>query len=342
MNFCFIIEPWSNLEPETNSTIRLIHEAVVRRHNVGITYPHNLTIRQSCAYGFIRLIEKTDQVSPNFSTFYRKVRFKEQLLPLSGFDVIFVRPNPPLDPVMLNFLDSVKDDSFIINDIDGLRKANNKLYPAVFFDPNNEIIPVTHVSRSKEYLKRVIQESKSDKMILKPFDGYGGRGVIVLEKGAMQNINSLLDYYISGRSDGNYVILQEYVKGADKGDVRILMLNGEPIGAYKRVPAKGDMRSNIHAGGNAEKHALTKEEKNLCKRIGPKLVADGLFFVGLDVINGKLIEINVCSPGGIPRINTFNHSKLQKKIIDFTENLVHFKESAIDRRRNFRKLIENA
>lgn len=341
MNICYILYPWDSINYEEDSSIRIIHESFVRGHNVGIIYPNNLTIRDSTAHGFVRMINKMDKVPASMAVFHKKATFKEQLLPMSGFDCIFVRTNPPLDPIMLNFLDSVKDDTFIINDINGLRKANNKLYPAAFHGAGHEIIPITHVSKNKEFLKRVIKESTSDRMILKPLDGFGGSGVIVLEKGAMQNINSLLDFYISGKKDSNYVILQEFVEGAHEGDVRILMLNGEPIGAYKRVPSSDDVRANIKAGGSAVKHALTKEEKNICKKIGPKLVADGLYFVGLDVIKGKLIEINVCSPGGITRINHFNKTKLQKRIVDFIEEVVHTKERAIDRKRYLRKMIED-
>jgi glutathione synthase len=264
------------------------------------------------------------------------------MLPLSGFDVIFVRTNPPLEPVMLNFLDSVRHDTFIINDIDGLRKANNKLYPAAIEDQGNEIIPLTYVSKNKEFLKKVIKESEKERMILKPFDGFGGSGVIVLEKEAMQNINSILDFYITSRNSDSYVILQDYVEGAQGGDVRILILNGEPIGAYRRIPSSDDVRSNIKVGATAVKHQLTKQEKAICKKIGSKLVDDGLYFVGIDVINGKLIEINVCSPGGITRINTFNRVKLQQQVMDFIENVVNLKEAAIDRKRNFRDLITNA
>jgi len=264
------------------------------------------------------------------------------MLPISGFDVIFIRTDPPIDPITLNFLDSIKDDTFIVNDIDGLRKANNKLYPASFEDPKNEIIPITHVSKSKNYLKEVIRNSKQDKMILKPLDGFGGSGVIVLEKNATQNINSLLDFYISGKRDGNYVIVQEFVEGAEEGDTRVLVLNGEPIGAYKRIPAADDIRSNIKAGGSAQKHVLTAKEKFICKKVGPKLVSDGLYFVGLDIIKGKLIEINVVSPGGITRINKFNRTKIQSKVIDFVENVVGHKEKAIDRKRDHKKLIDNA
>jgi glutathione synthase len=342
MNICFIIDPWETINPGEDSTLRLIHESVIRGHNVGILYSYSLTIRNSITSGFVRLIKKQEKYSNNLSVFYKKVEFKKQLLPLSGFDAIFIRSNPPIDQVMLNFLDSIKHETFIINDIDGLRKANNKLYPASFDDPKNEIIPITHVSKSKQYLKDVIRQSNKEKMILKPLDGFGGQGVIVLEKSATQNINSLLDFYISGKKDGNYVIVQEFIEGAEEGDTRVLMLNGEPIGAYRRIPASDDIRSNIKAGGSAIKHTLSKQEKLICKKVGPTLVSDGLYFVGLDIIKGKLIEINVCSPGGITRINTFNRTKIQSKVIDFAEHVVTAKEKAINRKRDYKRLIENA
>ncbi|MFW6370702.1 MAG: glutathione synthase [Bacteroidota bacterium] len=341
MNICFILYPWDSINPEEDSSLRLIHESCARGHNVGIVYPNNLTIRESTAFAFVRMIKRMDKFPSNIPSFYRKAEFKEQLLPLSGFDCIFVRTNPPLDPIMLNFLDSVRDDTFIINDINGLRKANNKLYTAAFYDPKDPFIPVTHVSKNKEYLKRVIRESKEDWMILKPLDGFGGNGVIVLEKSATQNVNSLLDFYITGKKDSNYVIIQEYVNGAEHGDIRVIMLNGEAIGAYKRIPAADDLRANIKAGGNAVRHTLTKEEKAICRKIGPKLVADGLFFAGIDIIQNKLIEINVCSPGGITRINQFNKVKLQKQVIDFVEQVVDARESVITRKRNLRSMIEN-
>jgi glutathione synthase len=138
------------------------------------------------------------------------------------------------------------------------------------------------------------------------------------------------------------VILQDYVPGADKGDVRVIMLNGEPIGAMKRIPHPDDARSNVHVGGTVEKHVLTKQEKLICKAIGPILVKDGLYLVGLDIINGKLIEINVCAPGGIARINKLNKAKLQSKVIDFVEQLVQEKDMHIAKKASFRKMIEDA
>lgn len=341
MNICFILDPWESLDPETDSSIRLVHECVLRGHRVGLTRPGSLTIRNSRSYAFAKVFKKSTRAGSNMTTFHRNAVFNEKMLPLSGFDSIFIRSNPPFDPIMLNFLDSVAHDTFIVNDIEGLRKANNKLYPAALDDPNNEIIPVTHVSKSIEFLTRTIEESQHERMILKPLDGYGGSGVIVLEKSARHNIKSLLDFYISGKKGNHYVILQDYVEGAEQGDTRVLMLNGRPIGAYRRVPAENELRSNIKVGGTAVKHTLTKKEKKVCDLIGPKLVQDGLYFVGLDIINGMLIEINVVSPGGIANVNRFNRTKVQKKVIDFIEDIVHAKESAIDRKREYKQLIHD-
>ncbi len=333
--------PWDRITPETDSTLRLIHEAAWRKKTVAITTAHSLTVRDSVPYAFCKVLKKRDRISSSPATFYKSAEFKRCKLPLAGFDAIIMRTNPPLDSIALNFLDSVRNDVFIMNDLDGLRIANNKLYPASFSGDAARFIPVTHVSKSQEYLEQVLEESSAEKMIMKPLNGFGGKGVIVVEKSAQQNFRSLLDFYIGGKQ-GNYVILQEYVEGAEQGDVRILMLNGEPIGAMKRVPSGKDIRSNICAGGHEVKHNLTKEEKALCKALGPQLVRDGLYFVGLDVINGKLIEVNVLSPGGISRINRLNRTKLQKPVLDFVENVVSARESVLERKSAFRKAIEDA
>ena len=339
MNILFVTYPWDHITAETDSTLRLIYECCLRGHRVGILSPNNLTIRGSITSGFCRILVPPAKLTSNFVRFHQKMQFNEQLLPLSGFDALFIRANPPLDITMLNFLDSVRDDTFIINDVDGLRKANNKLYPATF---DESLIPMTHVSKNKAYLKRIVLESKAEKMILKPFNGYGGSGVIVLEKSAESSINSLLDFYIDGKHEDNYVILQEYLDGASAGDVRILMLNGEPIGAMKRVPAQGELRSNIHVGGEAKKYTLSKAELALCKKIGPRLIADGLYFVGIDIIDDKLLEVNVLSPGGIVRINKLNRTKLEKQVIDFVENVVTDRNQAQQRKSAFKKTVDDA
>ena len=180
-------------------------------------------------------------------------------------------------------------------------------------------------------------------MILKPLNGFGGSGVILIEKSAMGNINSLLDFYLQNAIGGSdYVILQEYIEGEEKGDVRILMFNGEPIGAMKRIPGDKDHRSNVSAGGSIAKHTLTSEEKKLCDTIGPKLVKDGLYFVGIDVISNKLVEVNVMSPGGVTYINKVYKTKLQDKIIDFVESKVHELNAGFERKKRLRKQVDDA
>ncbi|MGV6828176.1 MAG: glutathione synthase [Flavobacteriales bacterium] len=342
MNVCFIMYPWEEIKPEDDSTLTMIHEFVKRGHGLAITTPSNLTIRDSEAFAFSKVIKKEEKISNSFKSFHKNAKFYEKMLPLAGFDVIILRSNPPLDMIMLNFLDSVKDDVFIMNDLDGIRRANNKLYTAVFEDKNNDFIPKTHVSKNKDYLKKTIKEGPN-KMILKPLNGYGGSGVILIEKSATLSINSLLDFYIDNK-DGtsNYVILQEYIEGADQGDVRILILNGKPIGAMRRVPSKEDHRSNVSAGGSVQKHSLTPQEKELCRKIGPKLIKDGLYFVGIDVINNMLVEVNVMSPGGITYMNKVYKNKVQEKIIDFVEDKVSERLNAFERRKALRKRVEEA
>ena len=344
MNVCFLMYPWESIKsPENDTSMALIHECAKRGHGVAICTPSNLTIRNSVTSAFCTILSRVEKVPASIKSFYKTTTPEKKCYPLAGFDVIFMRAEPPLDPLMLNFLDSVKDDVFIINSVRGMREANNKLYTAAFEDPNNEIIPVTHVSKNKNYLIQMIEESNSDKMILKPLDGFGGSGVILIEKSAMGNINSLLDFYIH-KKDGtsDYVILQEYIEGADKGDVRILILNGIPIGAMRRIPGEKDHRSNVSAGGTVAKHKLTPQEKLLCNKIGPKLLKDGLYFVGIDVIGGKLVEVNVMSPGGITYMNKVYKTKIQEKVVDFMQSKVLERNAAFKRKTDLKRMVENA
>lgn len=322
MKICFIMYPWERVVPKQDSSLRIIHECASRGHEVSITHPNKLTIRDSITYAFCKNISNT-KIKVDIPSFYNSVEFVEEMTDLKTFDVIFMRDNPPIDTLMLNFLDSIKDDVFIINSVEGLRKANNKIYTASYYHPEHDFIPKTHVSKNIDYLMRVISESDQEKMILKPLDGYGGSGVIVIETAAKHSIKSLLDFYINRDKDvSNYVILQDYVEGAEKGDVRVLMLNGKAIGALRRVPASGDARSNISAGGRVEKYDLTPEDEFLCKSIGEKLVQDGIYYAGLDIIGSKLIEVNVLSPGTITDINKLNNTKIQTKIVKFLEKEV--------------------
>jgi len=324
MHIGFIIANWDMIEPVDSSTLTVIRECMLRGHKVSILYTDNLTVRNNVVHGFIETIDPMDKIADNITTFYKKVTFQKKITALHAFDCMMIRKDPPINPLVLNFLDAIKDEVVMINDVDGIRKANNKLYTTTFHDPHNTYLPVTHVSGSKKFINKIIDESEQEKMILKPLDGSGGRGVIVLEKNARSNINSLLDFYIDDTGD-NYVILQEYIEGAEEGDVRVLMLNGKFIGAYNRKPATGEIRANIQAGGTAHKYTMTESQKRVCKKVGAKLVADGLFFVGLDMIGDKILEVNVLNPGGITNINRLEKVKLQKQVVDFLEEKVDAK-----------------
>ena len=211
---------------------------------------------------------------------------KEEFIPMKEQNVVFFRDNPPLDNHLLNFMDTLKKDTFI-NSISGLRKAHNKIYPATLAnlhsndDPGKRLIPLTTVSRNKKYLKQVIEEYENNKFILKPMDGFGGSGVILMDKSSKTskfNVNSLLDFYINQGDKNNYIILQEYIETELKGDVRVIMLNGKPSDLCEEF-AGDDHRSNVHAGGHCVEHILNEKELQLCDTIGPKLVEDGLYLV---------------------------------------------------------------
>lgn len=325
MNIGFIFEDWDTITPAKNSTIRIIKECLERGHKVSILYPSNLTVRNNVTHGYVKRILPMEKIPDNILQFYKKVKFEQKMMPLHGLDAIMVRRDPPIDSMVYNFLDSIKSEVVIINDIDGIRKANNKLYTTTFNDPNNSFLPITHVSKNKEYIRQMIDDMPGDKVILKPLNASGGHGVIVLEKNAQTSINSILDFYIHTQ-EKSYVIVQEYIEGAEEGDVRVLMLNGKFIGAYNRKPPEGDVRANIQVGGTAHKYKMTESQMAICRKIGPKLAADGLYFVGVDMIGDKILEVNVLNPGGITNINALNKLKLHKNVVDFIEEKVHEKE----------------
>ncbi|WDE96957.1 glutathione synthase [Lentisphaera profundi] len=321
MRIGFIIENWEKIDPPNSSTLAIIKECLLRKHRVSILYTNDLTVRDNIVHGFVKELSYEGKFTENITSFYKKIQVERKLIALHAFDCIMMRKDPPINPIVFNFLDAIKNETIIINDLDGIRKANNKLYTTTFHDPSGSFLPETHVSGSKAYINRIIDESNHEKMIMKPLDGSGGRGVIVLEKNARTNINSLLDFYLDESKD-SYVILQEFIEGAEEGDVRVIMLNGKAIGAYQRRPADGEIRANIQQGGSAHKYELTESQKRICKKIGTKLLADGLFFVGLDMIGDKILEVNVLNPGGITNINRLNKLKLHRQVVDFFEEKV--------------------
>jgi glutathione synthase len=174
-------------------------------------------------------------------------------------------------------------------------------------------------------------------MVVKPLRRYGGEGVIKVSVKDRENLNSLIHYYVAAYKaypEREPIMVQEYLHGVSSdGDVRILMLNGEILGAMRRKAQEGEFRTNIHAGATAYKHEVTPRERKICQALKTRLVEDGLYFVGIDIIEDRLVEINVLSPGGIPRINRLDHVKLEEKVIDFIEQKVQEMKQQPNKRR---------
>jgi glutathione synthase len=239
---------------------------------------------------------------------------------LVELDVLFLRKDPPLHYSSIEFLAPIRDQVFMVNDPCGMVLGNSKLYTLNFPD----LIPQTHISRDPSRLRKIIDNFGGD-MVIKPLGRFGGQGIIKVSTKDPENLNSLIQYYVGAHkpyAEREQIMVQEYLKAVkEKGDVRILLLNGEILGSMSRKPPDGSFRTNIHAGGKAFKHDITDREKQICEEIRPRLIAHGLWFVGLDLIDEKLIEVNCVSPGGIPRINSLENLHIESRVIDFVEKM---------------------
>jgi glutathione synthase len=324
MNIGFLMDRLDSINPENETTSHLMYECNQRGHKVFFLEPHDLYIRKNEVVARMRNITVPSGLS--MKKYWRALLSclkREELIfeTITDLNALFLRKNPPLVYQTMEFLSSVNDRVFMINNTRGQILGNSKLYTLNF----PEIIPETHVSRDPNRLKKIIDDF-GGAMVVKPLQRYGGEGVIKVSVRDRENLISLTNYYVRAYKaypEREPIMVQEYLNGVKReGDIRILMLNGRILGAMRRKPRKGDFRTNIHAGARAYKHAVTQKEKEICSAIKDRLVEDGLFFVGIDIIGDKLVEINCVSPGGIPRINRLNKVKLEAEVIDFIEQKV--------------------
>lgn len=324
MRIAFVMDRLDSINPVNETTSYLMYECNQRGHTVYFMEPHDIYIRRNEVVSRMRNI--TVQKDMSMKKYWRSLIHclkKDELIyeTLGEMDAVFLRKNPPLIYQSLEYLDSVNDRVFMINSTRGQVIANSKLYILNFPD----IIPETHVSRDPARLKKIIDDF-GGAMVVKPLRRYGGEGVIKVSVKDRENLNSLIHYYVAAYlsyPEREPIMVQECLDGVQKnGDVRILLLNGEIMGAMRRKPQEGEFRTNIHAGATAYKHEVTPTERKICETIKRKLIADGLYFVGIDIIEDKLVEINVLSPGGIPRINRLNKVNLEVRVIDFIEQKV--------------------
>jgi glutathione synthase len=329
MKIAFLMDELENIDPVWETSSHLMYECNQRGHEVYFLEPHDIYIREGELKARMRNICTAPDLSMKryWQTAIRCCKKKEITFEaLTDLDALFLRKNPPLNYQTMEFLAPIENRVFMINSITGQILGNSKLYPLNF----PEIIPQTHVSRHPERLRAVIEEF-GGAMVVKPLQRYGGEGVIVVRSQDRENLNSLINYYMQASrpySQREPIMVQEYLEVArSEGDVRILLLNGEILGAMRRIPKEGEFRSNVHAGATVLKHDVPPSQAALCEVIRPRLVSDGLYFVGIDLIADKLIEVNCVSPGGIPRINQLDNVRLEKKVIDFIEFKVRERKS---------------
>ncbi len=310
------------IDPVWETTSHLMYECNERGHTVFFLQPHDLYIRDNQVVARMRNISVEHALS--MEAYWEKIiecLDKEGLIfeTITDMDVLFLRKNPPISYQMMEFLGPVSDKVFMVNNTIGQINGNSKVYTLNFPD----IIPETHISRDPKRLKKIIDNFGGD-MVIKPLKGHGGHGVIKVSNQDQENLSSLINYYIDSSKpypERHPILVQEYLKSIKSdGDVRILLLNGEIIGAMGRKSVSGDFRTNVHAGAETFKHVITQKEIEICDIIKKRLIKDGLYFVGIDIIGDKLVEINCVSPGGIPRINRFDNVKLESKVVNFIEN----------------------
>jgi glutathione synthase len=233
---------------------------------------------------------------------------------LHDVDAVLVRTDPPFDSDYLwttLLLDRVKADTLVVNDPHGLRQANEKLY-ALYFP---ELMPRTLVSADKERIRGFV-EHVGGRAVLKPLDGAGGEGVMALTTGDM-NFNAIIE--ATTRNGRRLAMAQEFLPAVRTGDKRVLLLDGQPLGAILRVPKQDDMRSNIHVGGSVVRAELDADDRRIIATLAPRLRQDGLHFVGLDVIGGKLTEVNVTSPTGIQQMTRLDGQNYSDQVVVWIE-----------------------
>lgn len=233
-------------------------------------------------------------------------------------DVVLMRQDPPFDMAYVTYthiLDLVhgvgKNKTLVVNNPTWVRNSPEKLLIMQF----PQFIPPTIISRNPEQIAQFRDEHQD--IIIKPLFGCGGAGVFHLKPND-SNLNSLLEMFFAQSPEP--IMVQRYEPAVKNGDKRILLLDGEPIGAFSRVPQTGESRANLFAGGTAQKCEITPHEQKICDTIGGYLRDNGLIFVGIDIIGDIMTEINVTSPMGIQQINTFNQTKLESQFWDCIES----------------------
>ena len=317
MKLAFIIDPIHRLDPCHDTSVALMEAAQILGHEIWITQANLLSVIDGKAWAVLQQVELVPvelvegrwlAVNPWFklspSTF----------TPLETMDTVFMRTDPPINDAylyatyILDYVDQNK--TLVINDPAGIRDANEKMYALQF----RECIPETIVSADKQVIRQFVEAKEAT--ILKPLGNKAGEGILFLQSGD-RNFNSIVE--LSTLQGQVPVMVQNYLPQAKEGDKRIILLNGEPIGALNRFSSGSDFRNNMATGGTVAQTTITPREQEICSHLAAKLRQDGLIFVGIDVIGGYLTEVNVTSPTGIREIDRLNGTHLAHQVIQWVE-----------------------
>jgi glutathione synthase len=310
MKIAFQMDPIEDVDINADSTFRLAEEAQNRGHDLYVYTPNDLTFNRGKIIAKVRSISLKRKIGDhvNFGAV--------ELLALSEFDVIWLRQDPPFDMGYItntHLLDLIGQKTLIVNNPFWVRNLPEKLLVLEFPD----LIPETVISRDLEEIKRFKNEFKD--IIIKPLYGNGGAGIFRLREDD-KNLTSLHELFSNMSSEP--LIAQAFLPDVKKGDKRIILVDGEPVGAINRVPKAGETRSNMHVGGKAEPAKLSQRDREICRSIGPVLKNKGQVFVGIDVIGDYLTEINVTSPTGIQELERFDKVNIAEMIWHAVEKKV--------------------
>jgi glutathione synthase len=301
------MDPAQIMTPDKDTTFAFIRGALARGHECLHCLPSEVANEGRDVFARTRRVTVSDR-APHVAL------GSDERVELARVDAVLIRKDPPFDAAYLYLtqqLDLVKDRVFVMNDPRGVRDANEKLFAFQF----TEFMPRSLVSADRAAIIGFVK-AVGGTAVLKPLDGAGGSGVVVLSAGD-RNVRSLVDMLtLEGK---RLAMVQEYQPAVRQGDKRVLLLDGKPLGAILRVPREDDVRANIHAGGQVHATDLTPRERDLVAAVGPKLREYGLWFVGLDLIGEKLIEVNVTSPTGIQELGRHLGTRPEEDVIAWLE-----------------------
>ena len=306
------MDPLEKLDLKGDTTFILGLEAIKRGFKVFFYSPCDLIYKNSFVYANAKILNLSLKNGKEIFSYG-----KANLLKLSSFDVILMRQDPPFNMSYItatHLLEKVSSQTLILNDPFYVRNAPEKIFVTEF----SKFMPDTLITRDIDEIKKFKKRYKN--IILKPLYGNGGEGVFFIKEND-SNFNVILESFLNLYEE--QFILQSYIPEVKKGDKRIILIDGEVVGAINRIPKKNENRSNMHVGGKPVKTTLNKNDKLICEKISPHLKAKGLFFVGIDVIGDYLTEINVTSPTGIREINKLNKTKIDKIFWDKALKKIH-------------------